>query len=235
MIPEAEAEFAGGIGAVNKGRRQRGCRQRRGLQHRAPCRFCCHSLLLRPGGSPQQGRRIRRLPRNVDDHGRDRPARVQSLVEIGTVAHRCGDPRRFDREGGDRGLVLVDPDTATWSGGCSPCWTSWSATARCRLGTATRGQPARGGEVRIPVNSPVETGRTGAPGRRAAPRREATIAKIPGLATNMQLNVTSLLQTYAHRIRELRRANADGSETALAPAFQQLLEGLLPLLPFLRG
>jgi uncharacterized protein YjeT (DUF2065 family) len=45
------------------------------------------------------------------------------------------------------------------------------------------------------------------------------------------MSVVSLLQTYAHRIRELRRANADVPETALAPAFQQLLEGLLPLLP----
>jgi len=45
------------------------------------------------------------------------------------------------------------------------------------------------------------------------------------------MNFAALLQTYAHRIRELRRANADVPETALAPAFQQLLEGLLPLLP----
>jgi uncharacterized protein YjeT (DUF2065 family) len=45
------------------------------------------------------------------------------------------------------------------------------------------------------------------------------------------MSVTELLQTYAHRIRELRRASADVPETALAPAFQQLLEGLLPLLP----
>jgi hypothetical protein len=44
------------------------------------------------------------------------------------------------------------------------------------------------------------------------------------------MSVTDLLQAYAHRIRELRRANADVPETALAPAFQQLLEGLLPLL-----
>lgn len=43
--------------------------------------------------------------------------------------------------------------------------------------------------------------------------------------------VITLLQTYAHRIRELRRANAEVPETALAPAFQQLLEGLFPLLP----
>ncbi len=41
----------------------------------------------------------------------------------------------------------------------------------------------------------------------------------------------ALLQAYAQRIRELRRANPDVPETALAPAFQQLLEGLLSLLP----
>lgn len=46
------------------------------------------------------------------------------------------------------------------------------------------------------------------------------------------MNVTFLLQTYARRIRELRQANADVPETALAPAFQQLLEGLISLLPF---
>src|SRR5579871_6137750 len=45
------------------------------------------------------------------------------------------------------------------------------------------------------------------------------------------MTVTALLQAYASRIRELRRASADVPETALAPAFQQLLEGLLPLLP----
>ena len=45
------------------------------------------------------------------------------------------------------------------------------------------------------------------------------------------MSLTSILQDYAHRIRELRRANADVPETALAPAFQQLLEALLPLLP----
>jgi uncharacterized protein YjeT (DUF2065 family) len=45
------------------------------------------------------------------------------------------------------------------------------------------------------------------------------------------MSVTLLLQNYAHRIRELRRANAAVPETALAPAFQQLLEGLIPLLP----
>ncbi len=45
------------------------------------------------------------------------------------------------------------------------------------------------------------------------------------------MTATLLLQTYAHRIRELRTANADVPETALAPAFQQLLEALLALLP----
>ena len=45
----------------------------------------------------------------------------------------------------------------------------------------------------------------------------------------------ALLQAYAHRIRELRRANADVPEPALAPAFQQLLEGLMPLLPVRQG
>jgi hypothetical protein len=47
--------------------------------------------------------------------------------------------------------------------------------------------------------------------------------------------VVDLLQNYARRIRELRRANPDVPETALAPAFQQLLEGLLPLLPVVQG
>lgn len=45
------------------------------------------------------------------------------------------------------------------------------------------------------------------------------------------MTVTLLLQTYAQRIRDLRRANPDVPEPALAPAFQQLLEGLIPLLP----
>jgi uncharacterized protein YjeT (DUF2065 family) len=40
-----------------------------------------------------------------------------------------------------------------------------------------------------------------------------------------------LLQAYARRIRELRRADAGVIETALAPAFQELLDGMLPLLP----
>jgi hypothetical protein len=42
---------------------------------------------------------------------------------------------------------------------------------------------------------------------------------------------TPLLQAYARRIRTLRRADANAPETALAPAFQQLVEALLPLLP----
>lgn len=41
----------------------------------------------------------------------------------------------------------------------------------------------------------------------------------------------SLLQSYAQRIRDLRRANPEVPETALAPAFQELLEALLQLLP----
>jgi hypothetical protein len=45
------------------------------------------------------------------------------------------------------------------------------------------------------------------------------------------MTATDLLKAYAQRIRELRRANADAPETALAPAFQQLLEGIIPLLP----
>lgn len=49
------------------------------------------------------------------------------------------------------------------------------------------------------------------------------------------MSVTALLQAYAQQIRELRRANADVPEPALAPAFQQLLEGLIPLLPVRQG
>jgi len=49
------------------------------------------------------------------------------------------------------------------------------------------------------------------------------------------MSVTDLLQTYARRIRELRRANPEVPETALAPAFQQLLDGLIPLLPVAQG
>ncbi len=45
------------------------------------------------------------------------------------------------------------------------------------------------------------------------------------------MSITPHLQTYARRIRDLRRANPDVPETGLAPAFQQLLESLIPLLP----
>ena len=47
----------------------------------------------------------------------------------------------------------------------------------------------------------------------------------------MASNVTAILQDYARKIRNLRRANADVAETALAPAFQQLVKELLPHLP----
>ncbi len=40
-----------------------------------------------------------------------------------------------------------------------------------------------------------------------------------------------LFQEYARRIRELRRANADVPEPALAPAFQRLLEQIIPQIP----
>lgn len=45
------------------------------------------------------------------------------------------------------------------------------------------------------------------------------------------MSVTDLLQVYGQKIRELRRANVDVPETALAPAFQRLLEGIIGLLP----
>jgi Type ISP C-terminal specificity domain/N-6 DNA Methylase len=43
--------------------------------------------------------------------------------------------------------------------------------------------------------------------------------------------ITVALKTYAKRIRDLLRANANTPETGLAPAFQQLITELLPLLP----
>lgn len=52
-----------------------------------------------------------------------------------------------------------------------------------------------------------------------------------GTGNRGNMSVTDLLKTYARRIRELRRANADVPETGLAPAFQDLLQGLIPLLP----
>ncbi|MBX3561647.1 MAG: N-6 DNA methylase [Sphingomonas sp.] len=42
---------------------------------------------------------------------------------------------------------------------------------------------------------------------------------------------TQRLQAYARRIRDLLRANPNTPETGLAPAFQQLVDELLPLLP----
>ncbi|MEI9886991.1 MAG: N-6 DNA methylase [Rhizomicrobium sp.] len=44
------------------------------------------------------------------------------------------------------------------------------------------------------------------------------------------MSVADQLKLYALRIRELRRANAEVPETALAPAFQQLLDGVIPFL-----
>lgn len=49
------------------------------------------------------------------------------------------------------------------------------------------------------------------------------------------MGIVVLLQTYARRIRELRRANPETPETALAPEFHRLLEGLLPLLTVPQG
>ncbi|MDE2446755.1 MAG: N-6 DNA methylase, partial [Alphaproteobacteria bacterium] len=47
----------------------------------------------------------------------------------------------------------------------------------------------------------------------------------------MANSATSILQNYAQEIRNKRRANADVAETALAPAFQQLVRDLLAHLP----
>lgn len=47
----------------------------------------------------------------------------------------------------------------------------------------------------------------------------------------MSQAIGQALQTYAQRIRDLRRANAAVSEPALAPAFQTLITDLLPELP----
>ncbi|MGL1516776.1 hypothetical protein ACSTH5_23415, partial [Vibrio parahaemolyticus] len=43
--------------------------------------------------------------------------------------------------------------------------------------------------------------------------------------------VRAHLQSYARTVRTLLRANPASIEQALAPAFQHLLDGLLPLLP----
>ena len=47
----------------------------------------------------------------------------------------------------------------------------------------------------------------------------------------MPNDVAEHLKHYAKRMRDQLRANADVSEPALAPAFQELVERLLPLLP----
>ena len=47
----------------------------------------------------------------------------------------------------------------------------------------------------------------------------------------MKIDAVSILKAYAQKIRDLRRANANVAETALAPAFQHLVECLLPHLP----
>lgn len=50
-------------------------------------------------------------------------------------------------------------------------------------------------------------------------------------ANQLKYRTTAALKTYAKRIRDLLRANANTPETGLAPAFQQLITELLPLLP----
>jgi uncharacterized protein YjeT (DUF2065 family) len=51
----------------------------------------------------------------------------------------------------------------------------------------------------------------------------------------MAVSVTSKLQAYAQRIRNLRRANPDVPEPGLAPDFQRLIERLLPFLTVPQG
>ncbi len=51
------------------------------------------------------------------------------------------------------------------------------------------------------------------------------------MAAGKGASVHELLRIYAQRIRDLRRADPDVPETALAPAFQQLLEGIIARLP----
>ncbi len=50
-------------------------------------------------------------------------------------------------------------------------------------------------------------------------------------ANQLEHLIKAALKTYAQRIRDLLRANANTPETGLAPAFQQLITELLPLLP----
>lgn len=47
------------------------------------------------------------------------------------------------------------------------------------------------------------------------------------VATQNRTSILPCLQTYAQRIRELRRASAEVTEPALAPAFQKLIEEIL--------
>jgi hypothetical protein len=49
------------------------------------------------------------------------------------------------------------------------------------------------------------------------------------------MTIIESLQEYARRIRGLRQAHADVSEPALAPAFQQLLQNLIPEVPGAAG
>lgn len=49
------------------------------------------------------------------------------------------------------------------------------------------------------------------------------------------MSVIVLLQAYAKRIRDLRRASAEVSEPALAPVFHELLQGMLSVLPNATG
>jgi hypothetical protein len=50
-------------------------------------------------------------------------------------------------------------------------------------------------------------------------------------ANQLEHLIKAALKTYAQRIQDLLRANANTPETGLAPAFQQLITELLPLLP----
>ena len=49
------------------------------------------------------------------------------------------------------------------------------------------------------------------------------------------MSIAELLKVYARTARERRRANPDVPEPALAPGFQQLLEGLIRLVPVAQG
>src|ERR1051325_9462734 len=55
------------------------------------------------------------------------------------------------------------------------------------------------------------------------------------MRAGQHIPITGHLQAYAQRIRDLRRADPNVSEPALAPSFQRLLAELLPLLPVPQG